>query len=241
RTLSQQSIACAGASLAYYFGVAPGTGAEPESEERGGGKKIAPAREIPHTRRLRIGLTALGLTCFGFFSGYSMAFSALAGAVVVISLHRKDPQHLLQRLDWSLLLFFASLFVVIGGLKTSGLAEAGTRLAMSCVKGDITSQAWAFSGVTLMGSNLFSNVPFVLLAAQSIPRLASPDLFWCLLAFVSTLAGNLTLFGSVANLIVAESAREECELGFFAYARFGIPSTLLTLVCGIGILIELNP
>ncbi|MBF0501776.1 MAG: anion transporter [Candidatus Riflebacteria bacterium] len=198
-------------------------------------------REIPRTRRLRIGITALIITCFGFFSGYSMAFSALAGAVFVITLHRKDPRLLLERLDWSLLLFFAALFVVIGGLKTSGLAEAGTRLALSYVKGGLASQIRIFSAVTLAGSNLFSNVPFVLLAAHSVPRLASPDLFWCLLAYVSTLAGNLTLFGSVANLIVAESARDECEIGFFAYAKFGIPSTILTLTAGIGILTALNP
>lgn len=198
-----------------------------------------PEASIPHSRRLRIGLFALFLTCIGFFTGHSMAFSALAGAVVVITFHRQDPRHILERLEWSLLLFFAALFVVIGGLKTSGLAEAGTRLAMQMISGTPTEQAWAFSGITLLGSNLFSNVPFVLLAGQTIPRMAAPDLFWCLLAYVSTIAGNLTLFGSVANLIVAESAKDECEISFLAYARFGVPSTILCLGTGILVLIAL--
>lgn len=195
--------------------------------------------EIPHTRRLRIGVLALGIACYGFFAGYSMAFSALAGAALVITLHRTDPRHILERVEWSLLLFFAALFVVIGGLKTSGLTALGTGWAMGFLTGDPTSQAWTFSAVTLVGSNLFSNVPFVLLASQAVAKLPSPDLFWCLLAYVSTIAGNLTLFGSVANLIVAESARDTCEIGFFAYARFGVVSTLLTLGTGIGVIVAI--
>lgn len=195
--------------------------------------------EIPHTRRLSIGLLALGIACAGFFAGYSMAFSALAGAALVITLHRRDPKHILERIEWSLLMFFASLFVVIGGLKTSGLTTLGTTWALGFLTGDLTSQAWTFSGVTLVGSNLFSNVPFVLLASQAIGRLPAQELFWCLLAYVSTIAGNLTLFGSVANLIVAESARDRCEVGFVAYARFGVVSTLLTLATGIGMLVAI--
>lgn len=195
--------------------------------------------EIPHTRSLRIGILALGIACYGFFGGHSMAFSALAGAALVITLHRRDPRHILERIEWSLLMFFAALFVVIGGLKTSGLTALGTNWAMSFLKGDQTAQAWAFSGVTLVGSNLFSNVPFVLLASQAVTKLPFPELFWCLLAYVSTIAGNLTLFGSVANLIVAESARDACEIGFINYAKFGVVSTILTLVTGIGVIIAI--
>jgi len=195
--------------------------------------------EIPHTRRLRIGAMALGVACYGFFAGYSMAFSALAGAALVITLHRTDPKHILERIDWSLLMFFAALFVVIGGLKTSGLTALGTNWALSFLTGDVISQAWKFSCVTLIGSNLFSNVPFVLLASQAVFKLHSPDLFWCLLAYVSTIAGNLTLFGSVANLIVAESAGDRCEIGFLNYARFGVVSTLLTLGTGIAVIIAI--
>ncbi len=219
----------------------------PESPEQPT-EKVAPVRK---TRKLRIGVTALLVSCAGFFSGWSMAFSALLGAVIVITLHRKDPQHLLKRLEWSLLLFFASLFVVIGGLKTSGLAALGTNWALgfiqgsfipgsfipgSIIPGSIAFQSWVFSGVTLVCSNLFSNVPFVLLATHTVEKLVPQSLFWCLLGFVSTIAGNLTLFGSVANLIVAEGSKERCEMRFFEYARFGIPSTLLTLGAGILIL-----
>ncbi len=188
------------------------------------------------TRRLRIGLLGLAITCIGFISGCSMAFSALAGAVIVITFHRKDPGEIFAKLDWSLLMFFSALFVVIGGLQTSGLAAAIADWSLKLISGSLTQQIWTFSGVTLIGSNLLSNVPFVLLASNSVPSLSNPELFWCLLAFVSTIAGNLTIFGSVANMIVAETAGDKCKISFWEFARFGAVSTILCLVAGIIIL-----
>lgn len=219
-------------SVPHHFDFSPAEGADPHLHSR--------SKPVVRERRLRIGLVAVLIACAGFFAGYSMAFSALAGAVVVITLHRKDPGKLLARLEWSLLLFFAALFVVIGGLKTSGLADLGTNWAMSFIGGTRGEQVGIFSLVTLAGSNLFSNVPFVLIASHAVEHLVPRDLFWCLLAYVSTLAGNLTLFGSVANLIVAESARGRCEMGFLEYAKFGIPSTILTLGAGLTLLYALS-
>lgn len=187
-------------------------------------------------RSLRIGLLALSVTCAGFITGCSMAFSALAGAVIVIALHRKDPSELLVKIDWCLLMFFASLFVVIGGLQTSGLASAIADWSLKLIYGTTTQQIWTFSGVTLAGSNLLSNVPFVLIASHSVPSLSNPELFWCLLAFVSTIAGNLTIFGSVANMIVAETAGDRCKISFWEFAKFGAVSTILCLTAGIIIL-----
>ena len=188
------------------------------------------------TRRLRIGILGLVVTCLGFITGCSMAFSALAGAVIVITFHRKDPGEILAKLDWSLLMFFSALFVVIGGLQTSGLAAAIANWSLKLISGEITKQIWVFSGVTLVGSNLLSNVPFVLLASHSVPSLNNPELFWCLLAYVSTIAGNLTIFGSVANMIVAETAGDRCKISFWEFARFGIPSTLICITVGVLIL-----
>lgn len=188
------------------------------------------------TRRLRIGILGLVVTCLGFITGCSMAFSALAGAVIVITFHRKDPGEILAKLDWSLLMFFSALFVVIGGLQTSGLAAAIANWSLKLISGELTKQIWVFSGVTLVGSNLLSNVPFVLLASHSIPSLNNPELFWCLLAYVSTIAGNLTIFGSVANMIVAETAGDRCKISFWEFARFGIPSTLICIAVGVLIL-----
>lgn len=208
--------------------------AKEDGPEKDCQKEVAEDFEpIARTRKLRIGLFGLGLACLGFVSGFSMAFSALGGAVVVIIFHRKDPAELLDRVEWSLLLFFASLFVVLGGLQTSGLAKMMTEQALPWISGDISSRTWIFSGITLLGSNILSNVPFVLLASPSIPSLGNPEFFWSLLAYVSTIAGNMTLFSSVANLIVAESAKDSCSISFWDFARFGIPATLISLLLGI--------
>lgn len=204
----------------------------PAATNSGASVALLPGRRIRRERTLGLGLFALVLTCLGFLLGFSMAFSALGGAALVILLHRRDPRRILARLEWSLLLFFAGLFVIIGGLKTSGLAQAFTQWSLQFLVGTPWEQIAWFSGFTLVGSNLFSNVPFVLLLSPAVPHLAPPDLFWCILAYVSTLAGNLTLFGSVANLIVAEMSRDRCEMGFWEFAAFGIPSTLICIFLG---------
>ena len=129
-------------------------------------------------------------------------------------------------------MFFSSLFVVIGGLQTSGLAEAIANWSLKLISGEINRQICIFSAVTLVGSNLLSNVPFVLLASHSVPHLNNPELFWFLLAFVSTIAGNLTIFGSVANMIVAETAGDKCKISFWEFASFGIPSTIICITIG---------
>jgi Na+/H+ antiporter NhaD/arsenite permease-like protein len=90
------------------------------------------------------------------------------------------------------------------------------------------------------GSNLFSNVPFVLVAGKWIPSFVDPQLMWKTMALATTFAGNLTILGSVANIIVVESARGHCEVGFWDYARFGIPITILTTLAGMAILLALN-
>jgi Na+/H+ antiporter NhaD/arsenite permease-like protein len=72
---------------------------------------------------------------------------------------------------------------------------------------------------------------------QWIPAFSDPELMWKVLALATTFGGNLTILGSVANIIVVESARGHCEVGFWDYARFGIPITILTTVTGMAILL----
>jgi len=89
------------------------------------------------------------------------------------------------------------------------------------------------AGVAALLSNLVSNVPAVMLFKPLIPALGEPDRAWLILAMATTLAGNLTLIGSVANIIVAEAARvAHVKLGFLEYARVGVPLTLATLLIG---------
>jgi Na+/H+ antiporter NhaD/arsenite permease-like protein len=190
-----------------------------------------------HRPLLAITLTALVLMLAGFVAGCDLAWTALAGGALVMVLARRDTHEVLKLVDWHLLVFFAALFVVVEGLNSVGLPNQIYSHLRGTFGATETSQAWNLAWFSAAGSNIFSNVPFVLVAGKWIPNFANPALMWKVLALATTFAGNLTILGSVANIIVVESARGHCEVGFWDYARFGIPVTLLTTAAGMGILL----
>jgi len=189
---------------------------------------------------LAITLAVLALVFAGFVAGFDLAWTALAGGALVMVLARRDTHEVLKLVDWHLLVFFAALFVVVEGLNGTGLPNQIYSHLRGAFGATETSQAWNLAWFSAAGSNIFSNVPFVLVAGKWIPNFANPALMWKVLALATTLAGNLTILGSVANIIVVESARGHCEVGFWDYARFGIPITLLTMAAGMGILLLLG-
>jgi Na+/H+ antiporter NhaD/arsenite permease-like protein len=94
--------------------------------------------------------------------------------------------------------------------------------------------ALAVTGVMVLLSNLISNVPAVILWRQVVPTLPDPALVWQVMALSATFAGNLLLIGSMANLIVAERAESRgVRIGYWEYARAGIPVTIATLAWGV--------
>ena len=90
----------------------------------------------------------------------------------------------------------------------------------------------AFTVAVSLLSNIVSNVPAVMLLKSLAPNFANPHTAWLVLAMASTLAGNLTITGSVANIIVVESAKPETKIGFWQYFRVGLPITVMTLIVG---------
>ena len=102
---------------------------------------------------------------------------------------------------------------------------------------DAEQQLVTFGLFSQLAANLFSNVPYVLVARDFVPRLAQPEYQWTGLAMTSTLAGNLTMVGSVANLIVLELAGPDGHVGFFRFFRFGLLVTLGTTALGLAVLI----
>ncbi|MFB1482677.1 SLC13 family permease [Corallococcus sp. RDP092CA] len=188
-------------------------------------------------RLLTLGLGGLLGVVVAFFAGLPMSWSALAGGVLVMTLSGHDSREALERVDWVLLLFFASLFVVVHGVNKAGWAEEIRHLFSPLMAGPPWRETLGFAGLTLVASNLFSNVPFVMLARAWVPAMQEPELAWHVLALGSTLAGNLTLVGSVANLIVFEAARGRVRMGFMDYLRVGVPVTLISFAVGLGVLL----
>jgi Na+/H+ antiporter NhaD/arsenite permease-like protein len=148
-------------------------------------------------------------------------------------LQRRDTHQLWPRIDWSLLLFFAALFVVVEGLAQSG-APARFFERFPLVSGQGGAADWLrLSAIFLIGSNVVSNVPFILVVKDQMATLPDPTLGWELLAMASTFAGNLTLLGSVANVIVAEAGRDVGGIGFWQYLKVGLPLSLVTTLVGL--------
>jgi Na+/H+ antiporter NhaD/arsenite permease-like protein len=187
-----------------------------------------PGDEDPNLLRKATIATALMLVAL--IAGAPIPLAALVAAAILLISRRRDPEHVFEEIDWGLLVFFAALFVVTGAIEASGLgAELFAWL-----------RPWADGGparltaASLVLSNLVSNVPAVMLFRPVVPTLADPHSAWLTLAMATTLAGNLTLLGSVANLIVAEIARRRgVHLSFGEYLKAGTPIALLTLFLGV--------
>lgn len=174
-------------------------------------------------------LVAAGVLA-GFLAGYDTAVVAVAGAGVLLITRRGALQTISSAIDWDLLMLFVGLFVVVGAVERAGLTA---RLFAGLQPFGIASVA-GLSVASALLSNLVSNVPAVLLFTRVVPSLPDPARGWLVLAMATTLAGNLTLLGSVANLIVAEGARRQhAPIGFGEYARVGVPVACATIAFGI--------
>jgi Na+/H+ antiporter NhaD/arsenite permease-like protein len=163
-----------------------------------------------------------------FFLGVPPAFASALGAAVLLISRTIDAHKLYGEVDWGLLVFFIGLFLIVGGAENAGIVNQFMR-----VSGVLNLRIPAvFVLVTTALSNLVSNVPAVMLLKSLVPSFPNPHTAWLLLAMASTLAGNLTVTGSVANIIVVETAKPEMHIGFRQYFRAGLPITLGTLVIG---------
>ncbi|MEH2153698.1 anion transporter [Nostoc sp.] len=165
-------------------------------------------------------LLITGGLLIAFLIGIPPAQATLVAAGLLFITRRIKPQRILNKVDWDLLVMFSGLFVVTAGVEKLGILNLFSGLVYTPLN---------ILGITALLSNLVSNVPAVLLLQHLIPH---PDTkTWLLLAAGSTLAGNLTLLGSVANLIVAEAvAKLGYQLSFWEHLRFGLPLTVVTLI-----------
>ena len=190
-----------------------------------------PASADPAWRRRRpVALAIFAATTAGFAAGGNLALVALAGGAAVCLVSGRRAVELFREVDWTLLVFFAGLFVVVAGFDHTGLPRAVFEAALPTFGQTPGRQIASFSAFGVIASNLFSNVPFVLVAAPWMNGFAHPHAMWLVLAASSTLAGNLTIVGSMANMIVLETAGRRAHIGFWDYARAGVPITAATVV-----------
>lgn len=175
-----------------------------------------------------LAVTAAVLT--GFLSGLRVDIVAVIGASALLVLTPVNLRKIHATVDWRLLWLFAGLFITVGAAERAGF----DRRVFDWLRPLGVATVAGLSATTGLLSNVISNVPAVMLLAKIVPRLPDPDNAWIVLAMSSTLAGNLTILGSIANLIVVEGARRRSvEISFGGYARIGAPLSLATIGVGV--------
>ncbi|XP_054785789.1 silicon efflux transporter LSI3-like [Prosopis cineraria] len=175
--------------------------------------------------------------------GMNMSWTAITAALALVVLDFKDARPSLEKVSYSLLIFFCGMFITVDGFNKTGIPSALWELMEPYSKVDSASGIAVLAIVIIILSNLASNVPTVLLLgariAASAAAISSEEKkkAWLILAWVSTVAGNLSLLGSAANLIVCEQARRTPDLAynltFLNHLKFGLPSTLVVTAIGL--------
>jgi len=184
----------------------------------------APAPEWNRWQVAKGWLVLVGLLVAFLFLPWPRDVVALGAAGILLASRRMASRETLGLVDWQLLVLFAGLFVVNHAVGGSGL-PARALAATAGAGADLAHPAWLFAATVVL-SNLVSNVPatMLLLPAATAPQAGA------VLALASTLAGNLLLVGSIANLIVVDqAARVGVRIGWREHARAGVPVTLITL------------
>ncbi|MBD2481765.1 anion transporter [Planktothrix sp. FACHB-1365] len=182
---------------------------------------IPPRIRVKMVRPLLIKTVVITSGLFvAFIAGYPLGISALTAVALLLMTRRIKPEKILKQVDWDLLVMFSGLFILTAATERLNLLQIFTPFAETTA---------GLLGVTVILSNLISNVPAVLMMQPLINPQDTKS--WLILAAASTLAGNLTLFGSVANLIIVESAAKlRYKITFIDHLKFGVPVTLITLL-----------
>jgi len=181
-------------------------------------------------------LAALAAFAIMALAGVELAGAAMAAAAVLMVVARTPPRRAFAAVDWQLLVFFAGLFVVVAGVAHAGVLDrVFAALSPVVARGDRLGDA-GFVALVVLASNVVSNVPLVLVAIAWVPHMPDPTWGYVMLAVASTLAGTLTLFGSVANVIVMERAGPRGEIGFFRFLRYGAVVATVDIVVGFAVL-----
>ena len=190
---------------------------------------VAVPRATPVERALLVrALAATAIMVALFFAGQPAAKAAIVmGGLLLLT--RLKSERIYDEIDWSLLLMFVGLFIIVAGaqraLLTPDILAAASRLRLD--------QIPMLSLVTAVLSNIVSNVPAVLVMRPFIDALPNHDTAWLTVAMASTLAGNFAILGSIANLIVVEKAASRgVSISFWEYFRVGAPLTVLTIAVG---------
>ena len=201
-----------------------------------------PLERVANPTSARLHRRGLGFTLavvLGCVAGFLLTtpdwlpFIALAGGAFVLFvlpfLVPTTPRTMIQGVDWGIIVFFIGLFVVLGGVEVSGLSSY-IQAGFTAMFGGEGGLGW-LTGLSALLSNLISNVPAVFLLSEVVEASGGSTQLWLALAASSTLAGNATILGAAANVIVVQTAsRHGVQVSMKDFVKAGLPVTAATLL-----------
>jgi len=196
---------------------------------------VSPAVAIDRPLLAKCALASALVVILWMFNFSFPLVAASVGALILV-IGRVKSEFIHHNIDWTLLLFFAGLFVVIRGFEASGAVAYLVHAFQPGLQGGLFTRLFGLSGAMVALSNLVSNVPAVLIFRPIVETLAHRHLAWLTLASASTLAGNCTPFSSIANLIVLQQANKKASITFWEFTRIGVLVTIVTTLASIAIL-----
>ena len=216
---------------------------EPEDIER----LVTAERRIQDPHLMRLGLAVLSVTIVGFLVarplGLEGATIALAGAVVLMILAKQNVHEVLKDVEWSTLLFFIGLFIVIGAVVKSGLISDLAKQALALTGGRSDVAALLVLWMSAVLSAIVDNIPYTITMIPLVQELGQSvdvePLIWALV-LGADMGGNATIVGASANVVVSSlSEARGHPISFVSYLKYGVPATVLTMiVCTIDIVIR---
>ncbi len=165
--------------------------------------------------------------------GLSIPVISLIGASLILIFGKIKPSEIIKNIDWVLILFFSTLFIVVRGIEKTGIIQH--IINAYSITPDLHGIG-VIHGISLVLSQIVSNVPYTILMIPILKNTGS-DIIWLSLASASTIAGNATIFGAMANIIVIESAKkQDVHISFFEFLKAGLTVTILTLLLSVFVL-----
>jgi Na+/H+ antiporter NhaD/arsenite permease-like protein len=213
-----------------------------------------PELAIIEPKRLKRALIVLSMILLGFFVsryiGVEPGTIALCGGLLMVIVCGMDMHEVLQKVEWTTILFFVGLFILIGALEANGVFILLGKYIVSVTKGNLLLTALAVLWCSALFSAIVDNIPLVIsmipLIKSIIPVFAaqkgitgceeliriqiSEPLFWSL-ALGACLGGNGSLIGASANVVIAQVARRnKYKLTFWHFSKYGFPMMLISLL-----------
>ncbi len=159
---------------------------------------------------------------------------ALTGATILLIWARQDVHRMLAEVEWPTLFFFIGLFITVEGVVAVGLIDRVAQAALQLTSGNLQVTAFLILWLSAAASGIIDNIPYtasMIPLIQSMGRSMPTGPLWWALAIGADLGGNATLVGASANVVIASLAeRSGYPLGFRQFLRYGLPTTLATML-----------